>query len=524
MKSMHPKISGDELAGLMASPALYAVFDVRERGEYNDGQIPGATSLPRGQLEFRIADLVPDRGVVIVLYDDDEGRSRLAAETLRRAGYGHVLILAGGLSAWRAAGRETMRGVNVPSKAFGEKVHHERAVPDVAPEDLKSLMEQSADLMILDVRTPEEYGRFCIPGGLNVPGGDLILWVDELQRRRDATVIVNCAGRTRSIIGAAALRRLGLTNVRALRNGTMGWVLAGYELENQPQRGGPQAPAESRERAAALARTIAAEENLSWIAPGEISRGAEARRGMRYVIDVRSESEYAAGHIPGSLNVPGGQAVQRADDFVAVRNAPIVFLSNESSRAVMAAYWYRQMGFPDVAVLRGGLRAWAAGHGEMATGMAAGVVPGFAAAREAARRLDPKEVKARSDRESLLILDVGTSLEFETLHLAGACWMPRGWLEIKFSQHCADRGQSIVVTCPDGRQSVFAAATLGEMGYLDVAVLDGGVRAWSAAGFPTAQGVDGCLAERNDVVLSPSIRGTQEDMRRYLDWELTLTK
>ena len=125
-------------------------------------------------------------------------------------GYSEVSILDGGLTAWRKDGRPTVSGVNVPSKAFGEKVHHERNIPDVTPEELKALCESGAELVILDVRTPEEYGRFCIPGGINVPGGDLILWADELKQKRDATVVVNCAGRTRSIIGTAALAPLGL--------------------------------------------------------------------------------------------------------------------------------------------------------------------------------------------------------------------------------------------------------------------------------------------------------------------------
>jgi rhodanese-related sulfurtransferase len=245
---------------------------------------------------------------------------------------------------------------------------------------------------------------------------------------------------------------------------------------------------------------------------------------MRYIVDVRSESEYAAGHIPGSLNVPGGQAVQRADDFVAVRNAQIIFVSDISARAVMAAYWYGQMGFPHVAVLRGGLRDWLSAGGETETGIRIDDPFGFTEAREAAQLLDPTEVKGRIEGESLLILDVGTSLDFEAMHLSGACWMPRGWLELKFPQHCADRAQPIVLTCADWRQSVFAAATLAGMGYKNVAVLAGGVRAWAKVGFPVATGVEGCLIERNDVVLSPSIRGSKEDMRRYLDWELTLPK
>src|ERR1041384_2788974 len=228
---MSTLVSCKDLAEWLVSDRLCAVFDVRERGEYNDGQIAGATSLPRSQLEFRIEALVPDRNVPLFLYDGADGRAQLAAKTLEELGYSRVSMLGGGFETWRGEGRSTVSGVNVPSKAFGEKVHHERNIPDVTPAELKALRENGAELLILDVRTPEEYGRFCIPGGLNVPGGDVILWADELRRKKDATVIVNCAGRTRSIVGTAALRRLGLTNVRALKNGTMGWVLAGLELE-----------------------------------------------------------------------------------------------------------------------------------------------------------------------------------------------------------------------------------------------------------------------------------------------------
>ncbi|HEX9270799.1 MAG TPA: rhodanese-like domain-containing protein, partial [Candidatus Binatia bacterium] len=200
----------------MASESLHAVFDVRERGEFNMGQISNATSLPRRQIEFRIAELVPNRRIPIVVYDEGGGRAALAANSLAEFGYANVSILDGGLPEWRKEELPTVSGVNVPSKAFGEKVHHERTIPEISPEELKSLQERVADLMIFDVRTPEEYGRFCIPGGVNVPGGDLILWAEALKRKPETTVVVNCAGRTRSIIGTAALLRLGLNNVRAL--------------------------------------------------------------------------------------------------------------------------------------------------------------------------------------------------------------------------------------------------------------------------------------------------------------------
>jgi rhodanese-related sulfurtransferase len=518
---MNVVISCEELARLMASEQLFAVFDVRERGEYNQCQISNTTSLPRSQIEFRIAELVPDRQVQLVVYDDDDARASLARAALLRLGYEHISILEGGLSAWQSQGRPVVSGINVPSKAFGERVHHERKVPDLAPQELKSLQDRSADLVILAVRTPEEYRRFCIPGGINIPGGDLILWSEELKQRKETNVIINCAGRTRSIIGAAALRRLGLTNVRVLRNGTMGWVLAGFELERKPQRPAPAAPATSFKTATALARRVAEEESISWISSLELSRTLGSK-SIHYLIDVRSEGEFAAGHVSGSINVPGGQAVQRADDFVAVRNAHIVFISRESARAVMAAYWYRQMGFSHVAVLQGGLRAWTESGGKIDAGSLRNEPIGFEVAQQAVRVVDARRVEDKTRDSSVLLLDVGTSLDFEAGHLFGAKWISRGWLDLKLPDLYADRNQPIVITCADGRQSILAALTLGELGYKDVVALGGGVRAWSAAGFPTEQGAGGCLAECNDVVLSPSIRGTKEDMQHYLDWELKL--
>lgn len=503
----------------MQSDGLFAVFDVRERGEYNQCQIPGTTSLPRSQIEFRIAELVPDHTIKIVVYDNDGERAPRAARTLTELGYGNVGVLDGGLAAWRAQAYETVSGVNVPSKAFGERVHHERQVPDITPEELKALQDRGDDLLIFDVRTPEEYGRFCIPGGQSVPGGDLILWADELSRK--PTVIVNCAGRTRSIIAAAALHRLGLTNVRALRNGTMGWVLAGLQLETKPARRGPSAPMTSRDKAFSLALQVAAEEGIDFVDPGALTEKISSDR-MSYLIDVRSESEFAAGHVPRSINVPGGQAVQRADDFVAVRNAPIVFISNNSARAIMAAYWYRQMGFPDVTVLRDGLRGWQERGETLATGTVAAEPAGFAPAKTSARTIAVAALAQKIGREPPVILHVGSSLEYESGQITGAKWISRGWADIKLPALFPARSQSIVLTCADGVQSILAAGMLADEGYQSVAVLEGGMRAWIAAGEKVATGLTDCLVEANDVVLSPSIRGTKKDMENYLNWELKL--
>jgi len=514
-----------EVAALMASDTAHAVFDVRERGEYNARQISHATSLPRSQIEFRISRLAPNRALPIVVYDEGGKRARLAARTLVELGYTRVSVLRGGLDMWRKEGLSTVSGVNVPSKAFGERVHHERKVPEILPEELKRLQENGDPLIILDARTPEEYRRFCIPGGVNVPGGDLILWAEALRRKPDTPVVVNCAGRTRSIMGTATLRRLGLTNVRALRNGTMGWVLAGLDLESKPARETALPPVESRKQALGLALRLADDEGISWISAEEfLDRTQGGGAEVTYLIDVRSESEYEAGHVPESLHIPGGQAVQRADDFIAVRRARIIFISEQAARAVMAAYWYRLMGFADVRVLRGGLEEWRNRGGSVVTGKELTEPVGLESASKASRILSPIEAKVFVQDPNRVVLDVGSSLNFAAGHIPDAVWLSRGWLEIKFPEKFSELNQPILLSCPDGCNSIFAGRTLTDLGYRKVFVLDGGVAGWTQAGYSTEVGLTHCLAEPNDEVLSPSVTGNKAAMERYLQWEVDLER
>jgi rhodanese-related sulfurtransferase len=120
------------------------------------------------------------------------------------------------------------------------------------------------------------------------------------------------------------------------------------------------------------------------------------------------------------------------------------------------------------------------------------------------------------------VLDVSTSLEHESTHVPGAKWISRGWIDIKLPELIADRGQRIVLTCPDSRQSTFAAQQLARVGYANNSVLAGGLRGWTAADYRTDSGLSAALTPANDVVLSPSIRGNKEDMQKYLAWELKL--
>jgi rhodanese-related sulfurtransferase len=374
--------------------------------------------------------------------------------------------------------------------------------------------------VILDVRTPEEYGRFCIPGGLNVPGGDLVLWAEALKRTPQRKVIVNCAGRTRSIIGTAALKRLGLPNVLELRNGTMGWVLAGFELESQPNRAGPLPPAESRARATGLAMRIAEEERIPWISPETVrAAGAGSDGAAVYLIDVRSEIEYESGHIAGSISVPGGQAVQRADDVVAVRTGTVVFCCDGTVRASVTASWYRQMGFANVYAVAGGTTAWAAAGRPLVWGAEDLLEPLVVEARARVPAISPAELAARLDAaRPPVTLYLDPSDRFAAGHVPGARWLPRGWLELRVAEVAGDAGTRVVVTDEDGDDAVLGAATLMEMGYRDVAALAGGTDAWRREGRPLELGLTGVLRAPEDVVPAGPDR-SYADMINYLRWE-----
>lgn len=101
-----------DLHAVRRRQATHALLDVRERGEFNFGQIPGATPLPRGLLELRVEALVPRRDVPVVVYGDDGQHSALAAQTLAAMGYTAIAVLAGGLAAWTAAGLALAEGLD----------------------------------------------------------------------------------------------------------------------------------------------------------------------------------------------------------------------------------------------------------------------------------------------------------------------------------------------------------------------------------------------------------------------------
>ena len=543
---MSHEISAESLAALFESSESFALIDVREAGEYNSSHIPGASLIPRRELEFRIAASAPFTGAHIVLCDDDGRRAALAAGTLESLGYSNVSVLARGINGWASLDFPTEWGVNVPSKDFGEKVEVVHHVPEIDATELHSRIERGDKLVILDTRTPEEYRRFCIPGGRSVPGGELALRITDITAELDpdTTVIVNCAGRTRSIIGTRVLQRMGRDNVLGLKNGTSGWVLAGYELESGADRVDlPDPSSEGLAAAEDYADRLAREDGVRYLDLPALQQMMERGKSETvYFVDVRTTAEYTQGHIPGFRWFPGGQAVQRSDEVAVVRNTPIIFACDDKVRSTIAASWYRQLGHHEVYAVAGGVDAWAAAGQELEKGGPAEPVLGLDKAREGLELHSPEdlatllfdnvltelalELGAEDDEdvatsEGTVVLFVDSSADFAAGHVPGARWAPRGWLELQVGNLVPSLETPVVVTCRDGRNSVLAAATLKGMGYASVSALEGGVVAWLAEELPVETGLSGVMSPPTDLVASGPDRN-YADMMNYLRWETAL--
>ncbi|HKX11489.1 MAG TPA: rhodanese-like domain-containing protein [Stellaceae bacterium] len=500
---------GDELA----------LLDVREEGVFARSHVLFATPLPLSRLELGLAALVPRRSTRIVLIDNADGLADRAAALMTRLGYQSLSTLKGGIAAWRDAGYELFSGVHVPSKAFGEVVEHQAGTPNLSAQELKAKLDAGEKLVILDSRPMDEYRTMNIPGGVDCPGVELVRFVYDVAPSPDTLVVVNCAGRTRSIIGAQSLINAGVPHkVTALRNGTMGWHLAGLTLEHgASRRPAPPTPA-GLAKARAAAESVASRSGVRTIDAATLTRfRAEAEKRSLYVFDVRSHEEYVAGHLAGSRSAPGGQLVQATDAYVGTLNARLVLIDDDGIRSLMTASWLLQLGWSDVYTMPNAL-----GGAKLETGSEPRQVLSASDAR--AETIPPSALKSRLDEGRTLVIDLGTSLQYRDGHIPGARWAIRSRLAAVLP--ALPRHDQIVVTSSDGRLAELGALDLAALTKTEVRALEGGTAAWRTGGLPLASGTEHMMCEAEDVWYRPYDRAQDREaaMREYLSWEVDLVR
>ena len=497
-----------------------ALLDVREEDPFARSHPLFAANLPAARIELDAWTRIPRRATPVVLYDNGEGLAAPAAEKFRQLGYTDVRLLQGGLQGWRDAGGELFIDVNVPSKAFGELVESQRHTPSLSAPEVKQLLDHQADVVVLDARRFDEYQTMSIPTGISVPGAELVLRAQTLAPDPSTQIIVNCAGRTRSIIGTQSLVNAGLPNpIAALRNGTIGWTLAGQTLDHgADRRAGPVSEAQ-RLQAAQRARAVADRAAVARATQSDLAGfAAEQLSRTTYLLDVRTPEEFAAGHLPGFRNAPGGQLVQETDHTVPVRGARIVLVDDDGVRANMTASWLAQMGW-EVWVLDD---AAAADFSE--TGAPASAVPALPAPVPLVRATQLAQWLQQSRPDETAVLDFTTSANYVKRHIPGAWFVLRSQLAKALLQ--IPPAKRYVLTCGSSLLAKYAVEEVALATGAQVQVLEGGNQAWADAGLPVEQGERNLASPRIDRYRRP-YEGTdnpREAMQAYLDWEFGLVE
>jgi rhodanese-related sulfurtransferase len=327
------------------------------------------------------------------------------------------------------------------------------------------------------------------------------------------TVVVNCAGRTRSIIGAQslinagipnkviALRNAGVANpVVALKDGTMGWELAGYPSEKGATRRAGEPSGEGLARAQAAAERVAQRFGVKFADAGMVHRWRADENRTTYLLDVRTREEFEAGHIAGSRHAPGGQLVQATDEYVGVRHARLVLVDPQRVRAIMTASWLAQMGWHDVYVLPR--------------------MSGFDTDR-GPRAMKIQHPEWQTTREPAgTVLDFATSLRFHYKHVPGAWWVVRS--RLPEAREKLGEQKTLTLTSEDGVLAHLAAPEVQALWpKAEVRVLEGGNAAWTGK---WEEGHERSTTVRDDVWYKPYDHeaGFEKHAREYLQWEVEL--
>ena len=505
-------VSPAQLNAMLHDGGEIALLDVREAGQFGESHLLFATPLPYSRLELDAGALVPRKSTRVVVCDDGSlDVAQRAAARLANLGYGGVAVLDGGTAAWAKAGRALFKGVNVPSKLFGELVEHEYHTPRITAQDLVRMRETGEDFVLFDGRPLNEHQKMTIPGSTCCPNAELPYRVSSMVKNPRTKIVVNCAGRTRSILGAQTLINFGIPNpVYALENGTQGWYLSDLKLEHGATRKYPD-----RIDEAALPALRAAAQKLIDRFGIRTAPAAQVKAWLKepdrttYLCDVRTPEEFGAGSIPGAVHAPGGQLIQATDQWVGVRNARIVLIdAGENVRAPVVASWLKQLGC-EAWVLEDGVRSNLEG-----VPAAKPVLPPLTA-------IAAPDLKRALDAGSCTVFDLGASMNYRKGHISGSRWSIRP----RLLADARTIKKTIVLTAEDAHVARLAATELLDAGTKDVKLFDGGLAAWTQAGYP----VESSSAVPDDAECIDHLffvhdrhAGNKEAMKQYLAWETGL--
>ena len=492
-----------------------AIVDLREEHIFAQGHPLFSTNVSLSRLEVEIYNRIPRLDTIVVIYDDGEGLVERAYPRLIELGYLQLYVLEGGLKGWQQQGGELFIDVNSASKAFGEWVEHFKHTPSLSAEEVQAKIDQKDNVVIVDARRYDEYNTMNIPTSISVPGAELVLRAPKLVKDENTTIIVNCAGRTRSIIGTQSLVNAKIGHeVYALRNGTIGWTLANQGLEHGQTRRYEDFVDVSTfdEVAIQRAKAVADQAGVGYVTLDELRHFQADIARTTYVFDVRSEAEYITGHLANSRWIAGGQLVQETDHYAATRGARIVLVDDHLARAYMTASWLAQMNW-DVFVLQGDIKAHLTETGAWR--------PTTAKIEQDIPFIDAHQLNATL--ETSFVIDVSALVHYKKGHIPSAHWALKADLARIVQETDLSAYQQIVLTCRSSLLAQYGVADIQHLTHLPVKVLQGGTLAWQAIGLDLEQRPS-ILSEEIDRYKRPyeGTDNSREAMQAYLDWEFGL--
>jgi len=506
-----------------------AFLDVREEDPHAQSHPLFAANFPLSRVELDAYSKLPRRDVWIVTLDEgdvslDQSEAMRAARRLVAIGFTNVSVFKGGVRAWAQAGGELFKDVNVPSKSFGELVEAHKHTPSLSAQEVKALIDEKADVVIVDARRFDEYNTMSIPTAISCPGAELVLRIAELAPRPETRVIVNCAGRTRSIIGTQSLINAGIPNkVSALRNGTIGWTLAEQVLDKGQTRKFAEVSVATMQSAATRARDVANRAGVKRATLGQIHEWRTQSARTTYFFDTRNPEEFVAGHLPGFRSTPGGQLVQETEMVAPVRGARLVLADTDGVRANMTASWLAQMAW-EVYVLDG-----VESKDFNVTGAWQAAVPRVPQTPSVDSQTLEAWLQAFAPDQKTIVVDLARHAQYVQAHIPDAHYVLRS--QFKNAAALLPTASRYVLTCPDGTMARFAfeefVQTLIELGRTgSVCVLEGGTQAWREAELALEKGPAHLVSPPLDRYKRP-YEGTdnaREAMQGYLDWEFGLVE
>ena len=494
-----------------------ALLDVREAGQFGEDHLFYAIPLPYSVLEAEIERLAPRKSVRVVVYGDatTQGVVQRCAAALSALGYTACHVLQGGIEAWKAAGFTTFAGVNLPSKTFGELAEHAWHTPRVTAQQLHAWMQEpDRRFVVLDGRPVDEFRKMSIPGAICCPNGELALRIQELVPDAETAIVINCAGRTRSIIGAQTLINLGIPNpVYALENGTQGWYLADFALEHGADRRYPVeiSPA-SLQQARARANLVRERFDIPSVDAATLAGWLAGDQYSVFVCDVRTREEFERAALPPVVqHTPGGQLIQATDQYAGVRGGRIVLCDFDAIRAPVVASWLKQLGWSVFLLSQTDADTLAALPQPKRSQPVGGSVPPLPA---------PAVVELLN--EGATLVDLRQSMQYRAGHVQGALWAVRPMLDTVLP---VALDNPVILLGTDIQRLAWVARDLTRRGFRRVYICTESLGALRDAGClieatpdtpPDAQCIDYLffVHDRHD--------GNKDAARQYLAWETGL--